>query len=476
MTTAGRGHYDLGLPHRLRAPSEAPHRTFSNTSNMAPFDIALDPIQSFGALLQERANLYERKEDFESFRRTVTRLEDQGDTGRRKGLGFWMVAQFDEAEKALAPFGDDDVAAFTRASSLMSLERFSEARDIFERLTSKYPDEPRPRGGWLDSLVEETLTQAGNGNDATEAAAAVLQQALEAAPAPFHPSAEGRYLSGRLKELKGDADEALEQYTLAREVDPTHRRNLHRMAWLAERSGLDEVALDAYETLSRLLPVDASVLNNLGILYEDLGRDEDAVACYQSICDSHPMDERGRLYLRDAIAATSMYYDEDLERKEDRLNQILRTPITDFELSVRARNCLAKMDIITLGDLVRKTENELLTYKNFGETSLQEIKEILTSKGLRLGMQREEAVHAVDRGGASPVTGDPNDPRNRPISELKLSIRARRTVENLGCLTLGEVIVHSEDELLSMPNFGVTSLLELKGKLTEIGLHLKGDD
>jgi DNA-directed RNA polymerase subunit alpha len=217
-------------------------------------------------------------------------------------------------------------------------------------------------------------------------------------------------------------------------------------------------------------------MNNLGILYEDLGRDEDAVACYQSICDSHPMDERGRLYLRDAIAATSMYYDEDLERKEDRLNQILRTPITDFELSVRARNCLAKMDIITLGDLVRKTENELLTYKNFGETSLQEIKEILTSKGLRLGMQREEAVHAVDRGGASPVTGDPNDPRNRSISELKLSIRARRTVENLGCLTLGEVIVHSEDELLGMPNFGVTSLLELKGKLTELGLHLKGDD
>ena len=51
-----------------------------------------------------------------------------------------------------------------------------------------------------------------------------------------------------------------------------------------------------------------------------------------------------------------MYYDEDLERKEDRLNQILRIPITDFELSVRARNCLNKMDILTLGDLVKKTE------------------------------------------------------------------------------------------------------------------------
>lgn len=443
---------------------------------MAPFDIAADPIQSFGALLQERASIYERKEDFESFRRTVNRLEDEGEMGRRKGLGFWMVAQFDQAEKALQGFVDDDVASFTRASSLMSLGRFSEAREIFQRLTDKYPDEPRPRGGWLDSLVEEHLAKGNNDSGATEAAADALQQALEASPAPFHPSAEGRYLAGRLNELKGDADAAVESYTLAREVDPTHRRNLYRMAWIAERNGLDEVALDAYETLSRLLPVDASVMNNLGILYEDMGRDEDAVICYESICDSHPTDERARLYLRDAVAATTMYYDEDLERKEDRLNQILRTPITDFELSVRARNCLAKMDIITLGDLVRKTENELLTYKNFGETSLQEIKEILVSKGLRLGMQREEAVHAVDRGGASPVAGDPNDPRNRPISELKLSIRARRTVENLGCMSLGEVIAHSEDELLGMPNFGVTSLLELKGKLTEIGLHLKGGE
>ena len=69
-----------------------------------------------------------------------------------------------------------------------------------------------------------------------------------------------------------------------------------------------------------------------------------------------------------------MYYDEDQERREDKRNKILRTPINDFELSVRSRNCLAKMGVHTLGDLVKKTEPELLSYKNFGETSLQEIK------------------------------------------------------------------------------------------------------
>jgi DNA-directed RNA polymerase subunit alpha len=167
-----------------------------------------------------------------------------------------------------------------------------------------------------------------------------------------------------------------------------------------------------------------------------------------------------------------MYYDEDLERKEDRLNQILRTPITDFELSVRARNCLNKMNIVTLGDLVKLTEQELLSYKNFGETSLNEIKEILSSKNLRLGMAHHEAVASIEAATRPRATGENADVLNRPISDLDLSIRARRTVENLGCLTVGDITQHTEDELLSMPNFGVTSLQELKRKLSEMGLKL----
>ncbi|MBL6719928.1 MAG: tetratricopeptide repeat protein [Planctomycetes bacterium] len=438
---------------------------------MAPFDIASDPIPSFGSLLTERADVYGRKDSFQSFSRQVERLEDGGDPGRRKGLGMWMAGRYEEAAALLAAHEGDDVAAFTRGNALMSLGRAGEARAIFERLSEKYPDEPRPRGAALDALCDEALNKDGE-----EAAADALEQALAAAPQPFHPSAEGRYLAGRVAELRGEDEAALEAYGQARDVDGTHRRNLFRLGYLAERAGHEDLALEAYEVLVRILPADASVLNNLGVLYEDLGRDQDAAACYDMVAKTYPMDGRARLYLRDALAGMEMYYDEDLERKEDRLNQILRTPITDFELSVRARNCLAKMDIVTLGDLVKKTENELLTYKNFGETSLQEIKEILTSKGLRLGMQREEAVHAIDRGPGAVGGGDPNDPRNKSITELKLSIRARRTVENLGCLTLGEVTQHSEDELLGMPNFGVTSLLELKGKLSEYGLKLKGED
>src|SRR5262249_11503896 len=124
---------------------------------------------------------------------------------------------------------------------------------------------------------------------------------------------------------------------------------------------------------------------------------------------------------------------------------------------------------------VQKTEQELLSYKNFGETSLQEIKEILHSKGLRLGMPRDEAVASIEAHAQRLATGDRSDVMNKPILELKLSIRARRTVETLGCLTLGDITKHSAEELLGMPNFGQTSLQELRSKLTDFGIKLRGE-
>jgi DNA-directed RNA polymerase subunit alpha len=282
-------------------------------------------------------------------------------------------------------------------------------------------------------------------------------------------------MRGRAAELRRDFDAALTAYDEAREVDSSHISMLTRFAHLAERTGHDELALELYEHLARLRPIDKAALMNLGVLYEDFGRDADAASCYDTVLRNDGMNERARLYLADAQAAISMYYDEDLEKKEDRLNQILRIPITDFELSVRARNCLNKMQITTLGDLVQKTEQELLSYKNFGETSLTEIKEILHSKGLRLGMPREEAVASIEAHAHRSSSGDRSDTMNKPILELQLSIRARRTVETLGCLTVGDITKHSAEELLGMPNFGQTSLQELRSKLTELGLKLKGD-
>jgi len=169
-----------------------------------------------------------------------------------------------------------------------------------------------------------------------------------------------------------------------------------------------------------------------------------------------------------------MYYDEDAQRKRDRMSQVMNIPVTDFELSVRSRNCLQKMGVMTLGDLCRCTEQELLASKNFGETSLIEIKEMLASKGLRLGMLAAEK-HVAEVFEPEALSPDEQALLSRSISELALSVRARKCMIRLGISTIAELIRHTGDELLECKNFGVTSLNEVRDKLTVHGLKLRGD-
>ena len=142
---------------------------------------------------------------------------------------------------------------------------------------------------------------------------------------------------------------------------------------------------------------------------------------------------------------------------------------------MRSRNCLAKMEIRTLGDLVQKTEAELLSYKNFGDTSLQEIQNILRQKGLNLGMSRDDIPAVIESGPEDEFEpgGRSDDPRNRPLADLELSSRAKRVMELLKINTLGDIADKTEAELLACPNFGQTSLNELKQKLEKFGLGLK---
>ena len=443
------------------------------------FDLAGADTLSFAVLLEARAKVFFNDASYRAFTKQVEELADSGEPRRRKGLGYWVLAEYERAVEVLAQHEGDDVADFTRAKSLVALGRPAEAEPLFRRLSEAYPDEPRPRGGAIDAKLRTTLGDTPGSDVSEEQVAAVvelLDAELSAAPASFAESAEGHYLTARKLELERRFEQALDHYSKARELDITLRDNLVRGAYLAERCGLDYMAVDLYEALVEQHLADRGALMNLGVLYEDMGRDEDAAACYDTIVQQFPTDGRARRFLEDARSAMDMYYDEDLERKEDKLNQILRIPITDFELSVRARNCLNKMQIHTLGDLVTKTEQELMSYKNFGETSLNEIKEILRSKGLRLGMPREEAVASIEsRSRRTTVSSDPSDLSNKPVADLQLSIRARRTVEALGCLTVADICKHSADELLGMPNFGTTSLQELRSKLSELGAKLAGE-
>lgn len=73
-------------------------------------------------------------------------------------------------------------------------------------------------------------------------------------------------------------------------------------------------------------------------------------------------------------------------RETSELEKVLSAPLTDLELSVRARNCLDGANLRTLHDLVRLSENEVINLKNLGKTSLTEIKNKLAERGLSLGM------------------------------------------------------------------------------------------
>ncbi|MCX5697729.1 MAG: DNA-directed RNA polymerase subunit alpha [Candidatus Omnitrophica bacterium] len=81
--------------------------------------------------------------------------------------------------------------------------------------------------------------------------------------------------------------------------------------------------------------------------------------------------------------------EEELEMSKEEvvLYEKLRLPISELELSVRSSNCLREANIKVIADLVKKTEDEMLSFKNFGKKSLTEIKELLAGMGLTLGMQ-----------------------------------------------------------------------------------------
>lgn len=82
-------------------------------------------------------------------------------------------------------------------------------------------------------------------------------------------------------------------------------------------------------------------------------------------------------------------FDAPVQRSSQRFDPILLRPVDELELTVRSANCLKAENIYYIGDLIQRTENELLKTPNLGRKSLNEIKEVLASRGLTLGMRLE---------------------------------------------------------------------------------------
>lgn len=378
------------------------------------------------------------------------------------------------------------------AVALFLLNKHADAYALFSKATDNalrryYAGHAALALGKLDEAVDQLEKAADRGWDAFEidmvvAAVHVRRSDLAAAEKLVKKNAsrgsdrgEWYFVQGLIAERNGDKLGAIDQYERALSLSPDHAEAAFRSAWIYDLCGDDAKAIELYQRLALQPRASVNALINLAVIYEDLGRFEDALECLRRVLRAFPNHTRARLFLKDVESCLSMVIDEAGGERVDPRERLLATPITEFELSVRARNCLKKMRIQTLGELIKLSEAELMAFKNFGETSLTEIKAMLAKRNLKLGQDVSEIdVAAVQEALAPKPVVPPGREAvlSKSVSELDLSVRARRCLQRLNINTLADLVTHSEQELLSTRNFGITSLNEIKARIQDFGLTL----
>lgn len=375
------------------------------------------------------------------------------------GIGLYILGRNDEAAAKLQKAKVCKEKFIYLAFALRRTDRFDEAIECLQKSLDYQAD-----------TLSVALEKAATYRYASDFDAAAKE--LKSCANFQNVSAEYHCQLARLQETQGFYEEAMDNYKTALELSANHQKALFHLAYRCDLSGDEEAAIDYYKQIAATAPVYVSALLNLAVLYEDAGRFDKASRCVEKVLKYHPNHQRAILFKKDIDNSKTMYYDEEKEKKKDRKTQILETPISDFELSVRSRNCLRKMNIKTVGDLLNITEAELLSYKNFGETSLREIKVILDSKSLYLGMALEEKQLGLPE---IPDQGPTEDESlmGKPVDELQLSVRARKCLLKLNIRTLGDLVRKTDAELLGCKNFGVTSLNEIKKAIGNLGFSLR---
>ncbi len=369
--------------------------------------------------------------------------------------------------------GNDDAAIEKLQKSDDCKEKFiylayaQRRKDNFEEAMANLKKAREHQAEKLSIMLEKVATLR-YGSRFEEAA-----KQLQACSNFEHVSAEYHYQLARLQEAQGLYQEAIDNYQVAVELEPEHQKALFHLAYACDLRGDEQAAIDYYKQITAHGPVYISALINLAVLYEDLNEYDKASRCVDTILKSHPNHQRAILFKQDIESSKTMVYDEEKEKRLDRRAKILETPISDFELSVRSRNCLRRMGITTVGDLLHTTEAELLAYKNFGETSLNEIKTILASKNLQLGMAIEDKAFIDSEEPTLEPVNTRQELMQKSVDDLELSVRSRKCLQRLNVPSIGDLINKTEAELLGCKNFGVTSLNEVKQQLGELSLSLR---
>lgn len=381
----------------------------------------------------------------------------------KMGVCQFLVGRFKDALNTLHNADGSAMALFYQARSMFELGRYDESIGVYQQAQTSGYNEDQCKVG-----IAEAHRYAGRVEEAMTILDNIFGPAEQTADYMYQRAATVASIGGRL-------EESITLYQRAIQTDENHAGALFGLALEYDRMGNDEESFSLYERAAKAFPTGIGALINLGLLYEDSNQFDKAQICYKRILDCYPDHPRTLLYMKDASATGNMLYDEEAQRRNDRLAQTLNLPVTNFELSVRSRNCLEKMGVETIGDLTRTSEAELLSSKNFGETSLYEIREMLSSKGLQLGQFAHEKKTSDPPIDTSHMSPDEQALLDRPISDLNLSVRARKCMARLQLNTIGELIRKTGDDMLECKNFGVTSLNEVREKLADLGLKMRGD-
>lgn len=402
-----------------------------------------------------------------SVRQACQTLRDRGLQGGTErdmaalGIALHMMGNHQEAVEYLVQVTRNGYADYTRGSAHVALHQYEDAIGAYEQAAKNGYDQ-----------IQAALSQAG-----TMRMAGQIEDARELLKA--NPQAVNRadysYQQACILADIGDIYGAIEYFERSVDMDPHHQGALFRLAALNASFGNDEEAISLYERCLSKPPYFLGALMNLGLLYEDFERYNAAAFCFQRVLEFDPTNDRARLYLKDIEASDNMVLDEDALRRQREEEQALNTLIADFELSARSRNCLDRMGISTLGDLTRISEAELLASKNFGETSLKEVRDIMDSRAMQVGSELAEKRQAPSQIRREELTEEQRAIYDSPVADLNLSVRARKCVSRLGIASIGELMNRTPDELLGIRNFGVTSLNEIRAKMTEMGVSLRND-
>lgn len=201
-----------------------------------------------------------------------------------------------------------------------------------------------------------------------------------------------------------------------------------------------------------------------------LSEDQRANAWQRRDCEDYEFSVRAAERLREMRAHQVAEHEA---REAARANQKLLMPLLmkkldEFEFSVRTGNCLKNDGLVYLGDLLIKTEVEMLRTSNFGRKSLNEIKKELAQLGLHLGME----IGRWPPNNIDALVALAGTPFVTLVEDLELSVRSANCLKNDNIVYVGELVQRTEAEMLRTPNFGRRSLNEIKEALAQLGLHL----